>query len=382
MIKQLVVFLFFIGVFLIPRSIRAQDSLTLLAELWGEGDEDYFVMCSPAGDINADGFADIAVGTLSRGYLKIFLGSEEFDTIPDVRIVRKGASPYEDYFLSFFSIACAGDVNGDGYDDVIMGDPFGPFSMGEAYIFYGGDPMDTTADVILLDGSFNYKFGYSVSSAGDVNGDGYDDVIVGAPDDDYDGRGRAFIYFGGENMDNIFDIYIEGTPLKAEEVGKSVAGIGDVNGDSYDDVLIGSPKAGSPWGTGKASVYFGGDPMDTTADITLNGDSIEFVNFGRVVASAGDVNGDGAFDILVGGKGGYPKCARLFLTKDSGGVLELDTFALFGEEMMPSSFGFRLSSAGDLNHDGYDDIIIGDYQAGTEFKGKAYVYMVEVQWTQ
>lgn len=373
--KKVLIAILLVSTSFLSRISLAQDSLTLLAELWGEEEKDWFIECASAGDVDGDGFMDIAVGTDSRGYLKIFLGGDDFDTIPDLRITLETEGPSGNYMVAFYSVACAGDVNKDGYDDLIVGDPLGPFEMGEAYIYFGGDPMDTTVDVILNDSYFYYEYGHSVSSAGDVNKDGYDDVVVGAPRDDYDGRGRAFIYLGGENMDNVFDVYIEGTPMKAEELGYSVTGIGDINADGFDDVLIGAPQFGGwPYPTGRASIYFGGDPMDSTADVTLHGDSITFLNFGRVVASAGDMNADGILDILVGGPAGYPKCVKVFVTAAGEEGLDLDTVTLCGEEIMPSAFGGLISTAGDLNGDGFDDVMVSDFQCGIELGGKVYIY--------
>jgi hypothetical protein len=114
--------------------------------------------------------------------------------------------------------------------------------------------------------------------------------------------------------------------------------------------------------------------MDGIADITFHGDSIEFPNFGRVVASAGDVNGDQIQDILIGGKAGYPKRAELLITRLSGDEVAFDTLDLFGEDILPSTFGLALCTAGDVNKDGFDDILVSDYQDGVELKGKAYVF--------
>lgn len=114
--------------------------------------------------------------------------------------------------------------------------------------------------------------------------------------------------------------------------------------------------------------------MDTIPDIAFHGDSIEFRSFGRVVASAGDVNGDGIEDILVGGKAGYPKCARLFTTRTDNGNVVFDTLILSVGDIMPSTFGYTLSSAGDINGDGFDDFMVGDYQGDVELKGKVYFF--------
>lgn len=370
--RQLLIISLVISILLGSSMSSAQDSLRLLATMTGENEWDDFTHCASAGDLNADGFMDIIVGAPGgaggQGLVKIYFGSADFDTIPEFRIVDGGNFGK--------SVACAGDVNKDGYDDILVGAPTAynyntQASMaGKAHIYFGGSPMDTVVDVILQDSDYHYTFGSCVTSAGDVNDDGYDDVVIAAPDD-WAAAGRVFIYFGGQPMDSVYDVRIEGPPDSAEHFGWSVAGIGDINSDGFEDILIGRPYAGVPWGTGKASLYFGGNPMDTIPDIIFEGDTATYYRFGRNVASAGDVNGDGVTDMLVAGGGA---CARLFHTASTTPEVSLDTLNLFGEDIIPSAFGLAISSAGDLNRDGQDDIIVGDRQCGTDLKGRVYVF--------
>ena len=139
--------------------------------------------------MNGDGYADVIVGGygfFDRVY--IYSGGPIMDNIPDVMMATQAT---DDGFGK--SVSTAGDVNGDGYADVIVGAYVYSGSIGRAYIFFGGSIMDNTADVIMTGESINNNFGTSVSTAGDMNGDGYADVIVGA--DGYStGTGRAYIY--------------------------------------------------------------------------------------------------------------------------------------------------------------------------------------------
>ncbi len=327
-----------IFVLLVAKIPRAQDSLSLLATIVGER------VCASAGDVNGDGFKDIITGSpANKGYVKIYLGGVDLDTIPDLKIIGDGGA----YGAA---VACAGDLNGDGYDDVIVGarSAYGKHygtGAGKAYIYFGGNPLDSTADLILQDSRVFFRYGSSVCSAGDVNNDGYDDVIIAAPDG-MDASGRVFIYFGAEDMDSIYDVQIKGSRGTGEHLGRSIAGTGDINSDGYDDFSISSPFIEAPWGAGKVSIFLGGNPVDTIPVISIWGDSTEFQMLGLKLASGGDVNGDSIPDILISNE---KKTKVLF------GSFPLDTSSYV---ILP--IGKSISSAGDINQDGYGDIIACD----------------------
>ena len=187
---------------------------------------------------------------------------------------------------------------------MIVGAPYndaGGSDAGRAYIYFGGSSMDNIADVTLTGAAAGDQFGYSVSTAGDVNGDGYSDVIVGAmimmPEELK--QDRAYIYFGGSRMNNIADIILTGAAA-SDRFGTSVSTAGDVNGDGYTDVIVGAydNDAGGT-DAGRAYIYFGGASMNNIADVILTGAAAgDF--FGGSVSTAGDVNGDGYADVIVG----------------------------------------------------------------------------------
>src|SRR5882672_9132954 len=161
--------------------------------------------------------------------------------------------------------------------------------------------LSSTTLVTLTQTAVNDRFGYSVSGAGDLDGDGYSDVIVGAylhdnvaPDD-----GAAYVYFGSSTPNASPDITLRGSPTLSEVFGYSVSSGGDVNHDGYPDLIVGAPgdNAGGS-GAGRAFVFFGGPFMDDVADWTLTGAAGD--GFGASVSSAGDVNGDGYADVIVG----------------------------------------------------------------------------------
>ncbi|MCB0729359.1 MAG: FG-GAP repeat protein, partial [Ignavibacteriae bacterium] len=169
------------------------------------------------------------------------------------------------------SVSSAGDVNGDGYSDVIVGAYNYNSGTGRAYIYLGGPAMDNIADVTIT-GSANYFMGVSVSTAGDVNGDGYSDVIVGAYGYN-SSTGRAYIYYGGAVMNNIADVILTGSAT-GDKFGESVSDAGDVNGDGYSDVIVGARfNDFIAVDAGAAYIYFGGSSMNNTLDVTLTGEA-------------------------------------------------------------------------------------------------------------
>ncbi len=166
------------------------------------------------------------------------------------------------------SVSSAGDVNGDGYDDLIVGAPYNDAAgaaAGRAYIYFGDDVVDNIADVILDGAAIGDHFGNSVSTAGDVNGDGFSDVIVGAYTNDAGGTdaGSAYIYFGGVSMDNTADLILNVFFTDGDRFGYSVSTAGDLNGDGYSDVIVGADH-NDAGGTdaGRAYIYFGGASMN------------------------------------------------------------------------------------------------------------------------
>ena len=284
------------------------------------------------------------------------------------------------------SVAFAGDVDGDGLDDVIVGVPLHDFAFPDAGAVYlllgstlaGGGTFDAaTADLLLTGTGPDDHAGSSVAPAGDVDGDGLDDIIVGAPGRDAQGQdsGEAYVVLGAilSSAASPLSLATAGVVLGGDDdgdrAGAAVAPAGDVDGDGLDDVLVGA--WGSDNGRGAAYVILGttlaaGGPLPLSdADVILEGENNS--QAGWSVASAGDVDGDGLGDLLVGapGQGTYPASpgyAHLVLGAElSAGQDELelmDAHATFECPNAGTDCGLAVSSAGDVDGDGLDDVML------------------------
>ena len=305
---------------------------------------------------------------------------------------------------SGFAVSGAGDVNGDGLDDLIVGarydDPNGGNSGASFVVFgaAGGGPIELSQVSLGVGGfvingvSGGDQSGFAVSGAGDVNGDGLDDLIVGAPYDDPDGSssGASFVVFGKAGGAAVELSQVQaGTggfaitgDSRFDQSGYSVSGAGDVNGDGLDDLIVGA-NADAPNGgfSGASYVVFGkadGSAVDLTQVKAGNGgfviNGIAILDFaGTSVSDAGDVNGDGLADLIVGvdrhnGSTSYNHgAAFVVFGKTGGGAVELSDldsgtggFAINGGSPYDYA-GFSVSGAGDTNGDGLDDLIVGAY---------------------
>ena len=339
---------------------------------------------APAGDINGDGLADFVVGAyqsdvggLDAGRVYVFHGGRKVDAKSDLAFGGQTAGD-----LFGVSAALAGDVNKDGFPDVIVGaheNDAGGANAGRAYVYFGGPSGDTKPDVVLTGETAGDAFGYAVASAGDVNGDGFSDVAVGAYEngDQAGGRGRVYVYFGGSRMDNLSDLIFSGQ-AGGDYFGISVAGAGDVNGDRFDDVIVGAYQSDAGGvDAGRAYLFFGGPHADDRPDLVLTGTGVRDA-FGFSVAGAGDFNRDGFADVIVGAyhnDAGGADAGRAYVYFGGARPDDRADLVLTGEAA-GDAFGYSVAGMGDANGDGFADIIVGAYgnDAGGSAAGRAYVY--------
>ncbi|HEY1201766.1 MAG TPA: FG-GAP-like repeat-containing protein, partial [Niastella sp.] len=342
-----------------------------------------------AGDVNGDGFSDVIAGAASysngqanEGVAFIYNGLVSGISPAITSIVESNLSGS----LLGSSVASAGDVNGDGYADVIVGAyqySNGENNEGVAFIYYGSsNGLSTTPAVMVESNQTGSYFGYSVAGAGDVNGDGYSDVIVGAYkySNSESNEGVAFVYHGSiAGLNTTAAAMVESNKIGAW-FGYSVAGAGDVNGDGYCDVIVGSLTYNNgQTGEGAAFVYHGSATgINTTPAAMVEINQVN-ATLGSSVACAGDVNGDGYSDVMVGALGfsnGQDYEGAVFFYNGSASGIGTTAVAMVEGNKEYDFFGCPLAGAGDLNGDGYSDVIVGAYQydLGNNNLGAAFIY--------
>jgi len=377
-----------VGLLLMSLVIGARaDGLEIYLSLSGENSGDQFgISVSGAGDVNGDGYADFMVGAdanddggTSSGKVYLYLGSYPPDAVPDLTFVGEPGD-----FLGV-SVSGAGDVNGDGYSDIIVGAHFNSdagLRAGKACLYLGGPSMDSIPDLVFHGEREKDYFGISVSGAGDLNGDGYDDFVIGAykydvisGGDTLENVGRAYVFFGGVNIDTLPDLVLTGK-TEGERFGRAVSGAGDLNGDGYDDLIIGAYgfDYGGSFNVGRAYIFFGGPDMDTLPDLMLVGESA-YSYFGWSLAGAGDLNGDGYSDVVVGAYGYSGESGKVYVFY-GGSPMDSVPDVQITSSWDSIRFGYSVAGAGDIDNNGYDDLLIGadgDDSGGVD-AGKVFVY--------
>ncbi|MBT8485892.1 MAG: hypothetical protein HKO59_07065 [Phycisphaerales bacterium] len=365
-------------------TLTSNDTAEFGSNLYADGDPENLRVCAEdatgttagdqfgfaaanAGDVNGDGVDDMIVGApynddngTNAGRVYVISG-----LTGEVLYSRRGGHPGN---RLGWSVSGAGDVNGDGYDDFIGGAPYYADKRGRARVYSGADGSTL---YILKGRRTGDRFGWSVSGGVDVDNDGRDDLIVGAPynDDGPSNGGQAYAY-SGRTGDKLGSIKGENG---GDLLGWSVAALGRANSDSYADFIAGAPKH-DDGGSNRGKVYVvSGRNFSVLYDIRGKraGDQ-----FGRAVAAAGRVDSDGRDDFVVGApyfdNGARTSAGRVEVYAGRDGErLWAKSGSAAGDRL-----GWAVAGAGDINGDGRADVLVGapwfDVDGGANV-GRAYV---------
>ncbi len=297
-----------------------------------------------AADFNHDGWTDLAIEKYLKDTVFVYYGGPALDTIPD--LILRG----ENYLDHFGTSMAAGDVNGDGFDDLVIGAvnfPFGSSDQykGKIYVYAGGSLLDSLPRVVVVGDSASVRLGYDLSVA-DVNSDGKKDIVAMGWNTRIANANFWYYYlsvFLGKSdfiLRRDYSIDARHVPGGFEENVKCF----DADSGAVDDILV-----------NRIHIFKGGTTLDTLPSYTIlppNNDTLTYGRFPRV-GGGGDFNRDGVKDIIMGSTGFAP---RILIYLGGRGLRQ--GFVAF-KQRTDGSFGASFDNAGDVNGDGVDDIIVG-----------------------
>jgi len=339
--------------------------------LEGQNEGDWFGNGIVCGDIDNDGYADIVIGAgrNSQGRAYLYWGSERdsMDANPD-KIFNGEQEKGSQFGWGYPAVH---DIDNDGYDDIILGAISSNNGTGRAYLYYGNtkELMDISHDLIFTGEKPGDRFGYTIS-CGDVDNDGYGDIVIGS----FAGGRRVYLYYGGSqsNMDARADVIFEAKSEGEHSFGFGIVCV-DQNRDGYDDIVIASPFYNKR--QGRSYLFYGNSKknLDTDPDMIFDGE-VEGSSHGRFTV-CGDIDGDNVNELIIVAYRLRQFVGRVYVywDKELAGPNPKPGRIFTGQN--PRDFFGDGIACGDVNNDGFDDLIIGAYQykAGAN-QGRAYLY--------
>ena len=374
-----------------------RDASDLSLSWTGEDVRQYIGRSLGLGDLNADGYSDLAIGNQDDDQVLVFLGERQHaaETSSEADITISGSSGDETGTAVLIA-----DLDGDGYGDLAVGSPLDDSMSvddGAVYIFSGdglGGSLSVGSDEDLhiesptsAYSSIEKKKTGAALATGDFDGDGYTDLLIGAPGEDpgASNAGAAYVYLGGASifasaavsLDD-YHVHLKGVST-TDRAGTAVAA-GDFDNDGADDIVVAAPYA-DPTATGAGSVYgvFGGAlsgslDLSTDADFQVDGDAGS--DYLGIAMATGDVDGDGAEDLLLGASGADPSAGSnagigyLFMgvSTMSGTYAASDAHMLVNGTTASMQAGASVALE-DLDEDGSADIIVGAPNDNSQVSG-------------
>ncbi|MBD3329670.1 hypothetical protein GF357_04215 [Candidatus Dojkabacteria bacterium] len=355
---------FFSGASSVQADYLMSDESSYNERFLGLAAVDYFGDNPLVGDYNGDGVQDISIGAIDSdfygvdtGWYGIFWGGDNMSESPDL-VLHEGTTTGR-----FGSPAQSGDLNADGVDDLVISAPRDDTAYtdaGSIYVYMGGDQIDNTPEIVFAGSDESEFLGNTLPEIADVNGDGDLDLIIGNgfhSGSDYR-TGRVDVYYGGEEFDESADLSIEGT-VSSQWLGVGIY-TADINNDNVNDLFVNST------GTDEIFIYLGGESIDNTVDFILEGGQASEYFGGAFSSSSirvGYVDSDENPDILVGARGydigEMTSAGRIYFF--SGGP---DLDGAYDFTIEGSSAGTFLGSSitlSDVTGDGFDDLLITDF---------------------